>query len=85
MALRFPKRGTGTLLLTIALIAWGIQQWLLRRPAVKFTGQRSASQYRQLGVTTLAGTFVTLVISIAIVLPFSAIVLQSLLKQRSLG
>ncbi len=76
---------TGTLLLTIALIAWGIQQWLLRRPAVKFTGQRSASQYRQLGVTTLAGTFVTLVISIAIVLPFSAIVLQSLLKQRSLG
>ncbi|MBP5844492.1 iron ABC transporter permease, partial [Lactiplantibacillus plantarum] len=76
---------TGTLLLTIALIAWGIQQWLLRRPAVKFTGQRSASQYRQLGVTTLAGTFVTLVISIAIVLPFSAIVLQSLLKKRSLG
>lgn len=76
---------TGTLLLTIALMAWGTQQWLLRRPAVKFPGQRSALQYRQLGVTTLAGTLVTIIISIAIVLPYSAIVLQSLLKQRSLG
>ncbi|WP_244975221.1 ABC transporter permease [Lactiplantibacillus argentoratensis] len=76
---------TGTLLLTIALIAWGAQQWLLRRPAVKFTGQRSAPQYQHPGVTALASTFVTTVIGIAIILPYSAIVLQSLLKQRSLG
>ncbi|EIW13857.1 Ferric iron ABC transporter, permease protein [Lactiplantibacillus pentosus KCA1] len=75
---------TGTLLLGLALTAWIVQQWLSRRPSVTLTGQEPVITTRR-GLIGLASSYTALLVGVAIILPYSAILAQSLFKQRSLG
>jgi iron(III) transport system permease protein len=75
---------TGTILLGLALTAWIVQQWLSRRPSVTLTGQEPIITTRR-GLIGLASSYTALLVSVAIILPYSAILAQSLFKQRSLG
>ncbi|WP_455387196.1 ABC transporter permease [Lactiplantibacillus pentosus] len=75
---------TGTILLGLALTAWIVQQWLSRRPSVTLTGQEPIITTRR-GLIGLASSYTALLVGVAIILPYSAILAQSLFKQRSLG
>ncbi|MDO7804179.1 ABC transporter permease subunit [Lactiplantibacillus pentosus] len=75
---------TGTILLGLALTAWIVQQWLSRRPSVTLTGQEPVITTRR-GLIGLASSYTALLVGVAIILPYSAILAQSLFKQRSLG
>lgn len=75
---------TGTILLGLALTAWIVQQWLSRRPSVTLTGQEPVITTRR-GLIGLVSGYTALLVGIAIILPYSAILAQSLFKQRSLG
>ncbi len=75
---------TGTTLLGLALTAWIVQQWLSRRPSVTLTGQEPVITTRR-GLIGLASSYTALLVGVAIILPYSAILAQSLFKQRSLG
>ncbi|MBQ0836168.1 iron ABC transporter permease [Lactiplantibacillus pentosus] len=75
---------TGTILLGLALTAWIVQQWLSRRPSVTLTGKEPVITTRR-GLIGLASSYTALLVGVAIILPYSAILAQSLFKQRSLG
>ncbi|MBU7448801.1 MULTISPECIES: ABC transporter permease [Lactiplantibacillus] len=75
---------TGTILLGLALTAWIVQQWLSRRPSVTLTGQEPVITARR-GLIGLSSCYTALLVGVAIILPYSAILAQSLFKQRSLG
>lgn len=75
---------TGTILLGLALTAWIVQQWLSQRPSVTLTGQEPVITTRR-GLIGLASSYTALLVSVAIILPYSAILAQSLFRQRSLG
>lgn len=75
---------TGTILLGLALTAWIVQQWLSRRPSVTLTGQEPVITTRR-DLIGLASSYTALLVGVAIILPYSAILAQSLFQQRSLG
>lgn len=76
---------TGSCLLIIALLAWSIQQLFVRRSKMTASVNQQVQLRLSPFATLLATSFTGILLLTAVGIPYSSIILQSLLKQRSVG
>ncbi|BDZ30256.1 iron ABC transporter permease [Lactiplantibacillus sp. WILCCON 0030] len=75
----------GTILLSLALLAWVAQQTLLKQPKIQMAHNHRPIINQHWAVTLGASLFVGSLLLVAIGIPYLSIIFQSLLKQRSAG